>query len=91
MINANTQHKNPASGEALAGHMKPPKKGTSFMEDTPNPPPMQIGNSQLILFPNEAQARAATIVKVLQHQYGILPYHAKLVAEFQGYDQEGAL
>lgn len=91
MMNVNTLKKNPASVAALAGHMKPPNKGLSIMEDTHFPPPMQIGNSHLILFPNEVQVRTPTIVKVLQHQYGILPGHAKLVAEIQGYDQGGAL
>lgn len=61
------------------------------METKHKPTPMQIGNSSLIHFPNEAQANIPTSAKSLQAKFGLLPYQAKLYAELQNYDMGGAV
>ena len=50
----------------------------------------QLFKSRIVLFPNEEQSTQPTSAKRVGREYGVLPYHAKLIAELQGYDLGGA-
>lgn len=91
MTFAPPENKNPRKcSNTLQGKKKPQYKGISKMSITHKSSPMQIGNSYIKIFPNEDQQRIPNSAKSLQEEFGVLPYHAKLIAQLQGYEMGGA-